>query len=63
MARRHLVISDRSDRDPTQADDRMADRVEHLSHLTLTPFMNRDLDDRLRTAWCDAHVTDGHARA
>src|SRR4029078_246555 len=39
-------IVHRTDADPLQADDGVADRVEHLPHLALPPLVDRDLDDR-----------------
>jgi hypothetical protein len=47
MARRDVAIFDRADPDALQSDDGMADRVEHVPHLTLASFMNRELDRRL----------------
>jgi hypothetical protein len=70
---RDVRIFDRPDPHALEPDDWMSDRLEHLSHLPLTPFVNRELDGRLipgarvrrvdetRLGWRGAAPLDRHA--
>jgi hypothetical protein len=44
------IVADRSDRDPSQPDDRMADGFAHPTHLAIAAFADADQDYRLVVA-------------
>jgi len=44
VTRRDGRVLDRSNSHAPEPHDRVADRLEHLPHLTLPPFVNRQFD-------------------
>jgi hypothetical protein len=53
-------VLERTDRDTTQLIDRMADRIEHLAHLPVPTFGNRDAQRGLSIVVTGSHL---HQRA
>jgi len=50
VSRWNVRIFDRADLDALEAHHRMADGFEHPADLALTPFVDRQRDDRLLSA-------------